>query len=58
MLLNQTLFLGKVFLVSLVISLGIQYAGPLLSIPPTALSAMIPVVGVPLVMALLLVLQR
>jgi len=56
MLLNQTLFLAKVLGVSLLISLAVKYVGPLLAIPPTTLTALAPVVGVPLVMALFLTL--
>jgi hypothetical protein len=58
MLLNQTVFLGKVLGVSLLMSLAVKYVGPLLAIPPTTLAALVPVVGVPLVMALILKFQR
>ena len=58
MVISQITFLGKVFLISLGISLGIKYLGPVLAIPPTTFSALIPVVGLPLVMALILTVQR
>ena len=57
-MLKQIPFLGKVFLVSLGISLGIKYLAPFLGIPPTTLAALTPVVGVPLVIALMLGFQR
>lgn len=51
-------FLSKVFFVSLLISLSIKYLAPFLAIPPTSLAALVPVVGVPLLMALILGSQR
>ena len=47
-MMNQLLFLGKVLLVSLLLTFIIKYVAPVLSIPATPTSALLAVIGVPL----------
>lgn len=54
MFLDHLWFVGKVFLISFLLALGIKYIAPLLPIPANSLSALIAVVGVPSLMALIL----
>lgn len=58
MFLDHLWFVGKVLLISFLLTLGIKYIAPLLPIPVNALSALIAVLGVPGIMALVLGLDR
>ncbi len=51
---NQINFLGKIFILSLVLSLTIKYVAPLVFIPPTNLNAFTLVMILPLITTLLL----
>ena len=52
--LDQFSFIAKVLAGSLGLALLIKFVAPLLSIPATSLSALVAVLGVPLVMAIVL----
>lgn len=51
---NQINFLGKIFILSLLLSLTIKYVAPLVFIPPTNLNAFTLVMILPLITTLLL----
>lgn len=54
MFLDHLWFVGKVFLISFLLALGIKYIAPFFPIPANSLSALIAVLGVPGIMALIL----
>jgi hypothetical protein len=51
---NQSIFILKIIIYSLLLSLLIKYLAPLLTIPATNFNAFVIVMGVPLIIALLL----